>query len=162
MVFGNKKIFAIEYVGCGDGTIEANIFVAGQNITPNDNVHYDQYLVHGAIGKTITRFSEKVNWQEHECELEGDSVSEKFALLWNSMFWLKYEVFNWAPCTREYSCAVVAHLDKLYLCCVKNDEENVVYATPFQPLSLVQVLLDSQRYIVEQSKNPCLKLEIDT
>ncbi len=157
--FGNAETFAVEYIGEDSGLVQANVFVSGQNITPCDNMHYDHFLVHGAMAVTarqLLEFSER--WKHHEL-LSKDGLEQFFLKLWNDGPWFDYSVLDWAPCISQFRCAIIPCASQIYLCCARHDLPEKMCASAVCLESIAADLEAAREYIVANTANPFLKFE---
>ena len=158
-LFGNRATAAIDHRGFQDGLVIANVYVAGQNITPTDNAHYDQYLIHNALRSTASRLSQiDASWRQSH-QVSGESLAHTFNGLWESDQWSEYDVFDWQPCTGSFRCAVIPQGNELQLCCARHDSPMAIFAVAIDPRRVADNLLDARRHIVDTSPNPHLVLD---
>ena len=160
MWFGDRGSFGIEYLGEENGLVQANLFVAGQNITPLDNWHYDQFLVYGALGRTADRLTEgSESFLTRDC-FNADGVEQVFRELWDRGPWGTYVVFDWPPCTSHFRCAVIPFASQIHLCCARHDCDNQIYSVVVCLNRLVEDLRAARDYIISNSANPLLKPDV--
>jgi len=157
--FGNAETFAVEYIGEHSGLVHANVFVSGQNITPCDNMHYDQFLVHGAMAVTARRLFELSERWNHGKPLRNDGLEQFFLELWNNGPWLDYSVLDWAPSTSQFRCAIIPCASQIYLCCARHDAPERMYASVVCLETIAADLQAAREHIVANTANPFLKLE---
>jgi len=137
------------------------LFISGVNITPYDNAHYDQFFIHGALGEMVENFRSKDNWFKCTNHLEGESISKMFLNLWHSDNWSDLCVCNWVPCTAEYISAIIPYENQLYLCCCSSKTLKDVHYESIDMSVITNDVSMAREYIVSQSNNPNLQLDIN-
>lgn len=158
-LFGDKAIAAIDHHGFDGGLVVATVYVAGQNITPVDNAHYDQYLIHNALYTTASRLSQiDASWMRSH-PVTGDSLCDAFHRLCESDQWGDHHVFDWQPCTNRFRCAVIPWGADLQLCCGPRESPRTMHAVKITPSRVASYLLEARRHIVDASPNQHLVLE---
>ncbi len=157
--FGNAETFAIEYIGEDSGLVMANLFVSGQNITQLDNNHYDQFLVHGAMGKTSRKLLDmSVRRKDHE-PFHNKSLEHIFSNLWHDEPWCDYSVFDWVPCTSHFRCAIIFFAAQIYLCCARHEFPDQLFPSVVCLNSIAGDLQAARQHVVANTSSPFLKLE---
>lgn len=157
--FGSVETFAVEYIGEDSGLVQANVFASGQNITPVDNMHYDQFFVHGAMAVTARRLLELSERWHHSNLLRKDGLLPFFLELWHEGSWSDYSVLDWPPCTSQFRCAIIPCASQFYLCCARHDLPEKMYASAVCLERIAADLQAAREHIVANTASPFLKLE---
>lgn len=147
MIFGNKLEFAIEYIEKSDGLDKANVYIAGKNITPVDNCHYQ---LAGNLNSEASYFINKVNWFKNGNELPKESVEKMFSYINERELRFSYRVLDWGPPTDGSFFMVIPFDDRLYLY-GELDGIDAPFGTEIKPFNIACTLIEAERHITNCS-----------
>ena len=147
MLFGDLNQFGIEYFGRAVGLEEANVYVAGKNITPIDNLHYK---LAANLKYEADRFKNYSEWLECCNSVSGTTLVERFNYIFEKDIRFKCRVFDWGPPTDDCFFMLIPLENRLHIYGKLDGVENS-FGIEIQPPAIIKVLQEAEHHITNQS-----------